>query len=225
MDPIRLLVVDDSAALAEALLFAFSFEPDLHAVGTAPSISRGLEMVEAERPDVVLMDVRLPDGSGIDGVRRVVALRPDTGVIVMTAHADNLIALEAAEAGASGFLLKEVRIARIVAGVRRVAAGAVAVEPAVLDALLAQATAAGVPEEAKHDLSPPEQSVLCLLAEGLDRSAIGERMRIPESEVADVAASLRTQLGARSNLEAVIRAARAGVLRPDQGSNARISNR
>ena len=223
MEPVRLLIVDDSAPLADALLFAFGFEADIDPVGVAPSISQALEMVEAEQPDVVLMDVRLPDGSGIDGVRRVMALRPGTGVIVMTAHADSLIALEAAEAGASGFLLKDVRIARIVGGIRRVAAGAAAVEPAVLEALLAQAAADAV--EAEHDLSPSEQAVLGLLTEGLDRPAMAARMGMSEPEVAAVAASMRARLGARSNLEAVIRGARAGLVEPDQGSSARISNR
>jgi DNA-binding NarL/FixJ family response regulator len=226
VEPVRLLIVDDSAPLAEALIFAFGFEADMDPIGVAPSISRALEMVEAGRPDVVLMDVRLPDGSGIAGVSQVMALRPDTGVIVMTAHADNLIALDAAEAGAAGFLLKDVRIARIVGGVRRVAAGAVGVEPVVLEALMARAVAGGAPAaDAKPDLSPAEQTVLGLLTEGLDRTAIAERMGIPETEVADVAASMRTQLGARSNLEALIRAARAGLVEPDQGSSTRVSNR
>jgi DNA-binding NarL/FixJ family response regulator len=228
VEPVRLLIVEDSAPLAEALLFAFGFEADMAAVGVAPSIGRALEIVEAEQPDVVLMDVRLPDGSGIRAASQVMALRPGTGVIVMTARADNAIALEAAEAGAAGFLLKDVRIARIVGGIRRVAAGAIAVEPALLAALLAQA--AGGPSaadgvEAKHDLSVPEQTVLGLLTEGLDGLAMAERMGIPETEVADAAASMRTRLGARSNFEAVIHAARAGLLGPGQGSSARISNR
>jgi len=226
--PVRLLVVEDSSTLAEALLFAFSFEEGIEAVGVAPTIQRALEMVAVEHPDVVLMDVRLPDGSGIDGVSQVIDRRPGTGVIVMTAHADNLLALDAAEAGAAGFLLKDVRIARIVGGVRRVAAGAVGVEPVVLEALLAQARAGSPPAAGavdKPDLSTAEQTVLGLLTEGLDRTGIAERMAIPETEVADVAASMRTQLGARSNLEALIRAARAGLVEPDQGSSARISNR
>src|SRR4051795_7128297 len=90
-NPVRLLVVEDSATLAEALLFAFSFEEGIEAIGIAPTISRALEMVVAEQPDVVLMDVRLPDGSGIDATTQVVALRPGTPVIVMTAHADHFI--------------------------------------------------------------------------------------------------------------------------------------
>jgi len=229
VEPVRLLVVDDSAALAEALLFAFGFEDDIDPVGVAPSIGRALELVDTENPDVVLMDVRLPDGNGIEGVSRIMERRPATGVIVMTAHADNLIALEAGEAGAAGFLLKDVRIAKILAGVRRVASGAVAVEPAVLEALLASARAGRPPSpeaaDGQHDLSPSEQAVLGLLAEGLDRPAIAESLGLAEIEVADAAVSMRARLGARSNLEAVIRAARAGLLGPDQGSRTRTSNR
>ena len=222
MEPVRLLVVEDSATLAEALLFAFSFEEGIEAVGVAGTIARALEMVESERPDVVLMDVRLPDGSGVEAVSRVLDLRPDTPVIVMTAHADNLVALDAADAGAAGFLLKDVRIAKIVAGVRRVVTGALAVDPALLDAILAQAkTGAALDAE----LPLPERDLVGLLAKGLDREAIAARLGTTEDEVAKTGATMRGHLGARSNLEAVVRAARAGLLGPDQGSRARISNR
>jgi DNA-binding NarL/FixJ family response regulator len=219
---VRLLVVDDSAALAEALLFAFGFEDGIDPVGVAPTIERALERVASDEPDVVLMDVRLPDGSGIDAVSRVVALRPDIHVIVMTAHADNLIALEAADAGAAGFLLKDVRIAKIVAGVRRAAAGALAIDPVVLDAILAHVRAG---RAADIDLTPSERDVLALLVEGLDRPAIAARLGIDDDGAAAIAATLRERVGARSNLEAVVRAARAGLLAPDQTPNARTSNR
>ena len=219
---IRVLVVEDSVALGEALLFAFGFEDGIEAVGVAPTIAQALEMVATDHPDVVLMDVRLPDGSGIEAVSRVLALRPDARVIVMTAHADNLIALEAADAGAAGFLLKDVRIAKIVAGVRRVVAEALAVDAVVLDAMLAQAGTAG---SARVELSPTDGEVVSLMAEGLDRQAIAARLGVAESEVTAIAATLREHLGARSNLEAVVKAGRAGLFGPDQGTRARISNR
>jgi DNA-binding NarL/FixJ family response regulator len=221
-EQIRLLVVEDSAALAEALLFAFGFEDGIEALGVAPTIGRAMEMVASDQPEVVLMDVRLPDGSGVEAVSRVVAQRPDTHVIVMTAHGDNLVALEAADAGAAGFLLKDVRIATIVAGVRRAAAGALAVDPVVLEAMLAQVRTGGAGDV---ELSPSECDVLSLLAEGLDRQAIATRLGVPEDTVAAIAATLREHLGARSNLEAVVRGARAGLFGPDQTSNARTSNR
>jgi DNA-binding NarL/FixJ family response regulator len=222
LESVRLLVVEDSATLGEALLFAFGFEEGIETIGVAPTISRALEMVAEDRPDVVLMDVRLPDGNGVEAVSRVVALRPATAVIVMTAHADHLIALEAADAGAAGFLLKDVRIAKIVAGVRRAVSEALAVDPAVVEAILAQAKTGGA---AAVELSPSERAVVGLLAEGLDRQAIAARLGVDETEVATIAAAMREHLDARSNLEAVVRAARAGLFGPDQGSRARISNR
>jgi DNA-binding NarL/FixJ family response regulator len=219
---IRLLVVEDSASLGEALLFAFGFEDRIDPVGVAPTIGQALEVVAAENPDVVLMDVRLPDGNGVEAVSRVIELRPETAVVVMTAHADNLMALEAADAGAAGFVLKDVRIAKIVTGVRRAVNEGLAVDPAVLDAILAQA---GTGTEAAVDLAEPGRQLLVLLAEGLDRGGIAARLGLEEREVAPLTAALRHQLGARSNLEAVVKAARSGLLGPDQGSRARISNR
>jgi two-component system response regulator DevR len=221
-EQIRLLVVEDSPSLGEALMFAFGFEDGIEPVGVARSIRQALEMAAVERPDVVLMDVRLPDGNGIEAASRVVELRPGTAVIVMTAHADNLIALDAADAGAAGFVLKDVRIAKIVASVRRVVTEALAVDPAVLDAILAQA---GTGASAAVELEQPASELLRLLAEGLDRQTIAARLGIEESNVTRLAAAVRDQLGARSNLEAVVKAARARLLGPDQGSRARISNR
>ena len=225
-EQIRLLVVEDSAALGEALLFAFGFEDGIEPLGVAPTIAQALEMVASEAPDVVLMDVRLPDGSGVEAVSRILALRPGTPVIVMTAHADHLMAIDAADAGAAGFLLKDVRIAKIVSGVRRVVTEGLAVDPAVLEAMLAQGQAGGSPNgSAGAELSPAELDVVMLLADGFDRQAIAARLGVAESEVAVMTAGLRDRLGARSNLEAVVKAARAGLFGPDQGSRARISNR
>ena len=221
-EQIRLLVVEDSPSLGQALMFAFGFENGIEPVGVAPTIRQALEMAATERPDVVLMDVRLPDGNGIEAVSRVVELRPGTAVIVMTAHADNLLALDAADAGAAGFVLKDVRIAKIVASVRRAVTEALAIDPAVLDAILAQA---GPGASAVVELAPAASGLLNLLAGGLDRQAIAARLGMEESEVTRLAAAVRDQLGARSNLEAVVEAARRGLLGPDQDSRARISNR
>lgn len=227
---IRLLVVEDSATLAEALLFAFGFEEGIEPVGVAPSIARALEMVEADRPDVVLMDVRLPDGSGLEAAAGVVALRPGTPVIIMTAHADHLMALDAAKAGAAGFLLKDVRITKLVTGVRQAAAGGVAMEPVILASVLAQATADGAAalpaSEANPSLSAAERDVMALLAEGLDRAAIAERLDLDLGKVGSLVDSACAGLGARSNLEAVVRAAGAGLLGgPDHDASAPMPNR
>lgn len=228
--PIRLLVVEDHAALGEALLFAFSFEAGIETIGVAPTIGRALEMVKTDRPDAVLMDVRLPDGSGLDAAAQVMALRPGTAVVIMTAHADHQKALQAADAGAAGFILKDVRIAKVVAGVRRAVAGDPAVDPAVLQSILTQAAAdgssAGAPPSPVPELSATEQELIEHMARAVDRGAIAAALGMSEAGVADIVTSVQERLGARSALEALVRAARIGLLEgPDQGSRARISSR
>jgi DNA-binding NarL/FixJ family response regulator len=215
--PIRLLIVEDHAALGEALLFAFGFEAGIEAVGVAPTVARALEMVTAERPDVVLMDARLPDGSGFDASARVSALRPGTAVLIMTAHGHQEDGLRAAEAGAAGFILKDVRIAKVVAGVRRAVAGVPAIDPAMLQSVLTQAATQGpqghgaVPGSVA-ELTPSERDLLGLLADGSDGDAAATVLGVGQSELASLTRSLQERLGARSVLEALVRAARGGLL-------------
>ena len=215
--PIRLLIVEDHAALGEALLFAFGFEPGIEAIGVAPTVAGALEMVAAEPPDVVLMDVRLPDGSGVDAAARVSALRPGTAEVIMTAHAHQEDALRAADAGAAGFLLKDVRIAKVVAGVRRAVAGAPAIDPAMLQSVLTQAATqgpgrAGLLPGRASSLTAPERDLVGLLAAGSDRDAAAAALGVAPGELASLTSSLQARLGARSVLEALVLAARFGLL-------------
>ena len=207
----RVLVVEDHAALGEALLFAFGFEEDIEVVGLAATVAAAVETVAAARPDVVLMDVRLPDGNGIDATSRVLEVHSGAAVVVLTAHADPVFALRAAEAGAAGFVPKDVRIAKIVAAVRAVRAGEVAVDPTLLRSLLAQAAADGE----GHDGSalPPEQAaVLELLAQGFGSEAIAAKLGLDGAEVEPRVGAALEALGARSRLEAIVVAARRGLL-------------
>ena len=186
----RVLVVEDHAALGEALLFAFSFEAGVEVVGLAPTVAAAVEMVASSRPDVVLMDVRLPDGNGIEATSRVLEVHPGAAVVVLTAHADPLFALRAADAGAAGFVPKDVRIARIVAAVRAVRAGEVAVEPTVLRSLLAQ---------------------------GVGSEGIAGKLGLDAGDVEPRVAATLEGLGARSRLEALVLAARRGLLQLGSG--------
>jgi DNA-binding NarL/FixJ family response regulator len=228
--PIRLLVVEDHAALGEALLVAFGFEAGIEPIGVAPTVVRALEMVKADRPDVVLMDVRLPDGSGLDAAAQVVSLRPGTAVVIMTAHADHQTALQAADAGAAGFILKDVRMAKIVAGVRRAVAGEPAIDPTMLQSILTRAAldgpAAGTAPARVPELPADERTLIELMAQAVDGSAIATALGMSEDGITDLTISVRERLGARSAMEALVRAARIGLLPgPDQDSRARISSR
>jgi len=213
----RVLVVEDHAALGEALLFAFSFEAGVEVVGLAPTVAAAVEMVASSRPDVVLMDVRLPDGNGIEATSRVLEVHPGAAVVVLTAHADPLFALRAAEAGAAGFVPKDVRIARIVAAVRAVRAGEVAVEPTVLRSLLAQAAAEGNGPSDGAALPAEQQAVLELLAQGVGSEGIAGKLGLDAGDVEPRVAATLEGLGARSRLEALVLAARRGLLQLGSG--------
>jgi DNA-binding NarL/FixJ family response regulator len=207
----RVLVVEDHAALGEALLFAFGFEEGIEVVGLAPTVAAAVETVAASRPDVVLMDVRLPDGNGIEATSRVLEVHPGAAVVVLTAHADPVFALRAAEAGAAGFIPKDVRIAKIVGAVRAVRAGEVAVDPTLLRSLLAQAAAEGA--GSAGDVLPPEQTaVLELLAQGLGSDGIAAKLGLDGAEVEPRVGAILETLGARSRLEAIVVAARRRLL-------------
>jgi len=209
----KVLVVEDHAALGEALLFAFSFEPDIEVVGLAPTVAAALARVAESRPDVVLMDVRLPDGNGIEATGRILEQHPATAVVVLTAHADPAFALRAAEAGAAGFVPKDVRMAKIVGAVRAVRAGEVAVDPTVLRSLLAQATAdADGDGAAASPLPADHRTVLELLAQGAGSDGIAAKLALDAPGAAATVGATLAGLGARSPLEALVLAARRGLL-------------
>jgi DNA-binding NarL/FixJ family response regulator len=215
--PIRLLIVEDHAALGEALLFAFGFEAGIEAIGVVPRVAQALETVTAERPDAVLMDVRLPDGNGFDAAARISALRPGTSVVIMTAHAHQEDALRAADAGAAGFVLKDVRIAKVVAAVRRAVAGVPALDPTMLQSVLTQAATQGPGGDGPvpgliPELTASERGLVGLLASGSDRDAAAAALGVGQGGLASLTSSLQARLGARSVLEALVLAARAGLL-------------
>jgi DNA-binding NarL/FixJ family response regulator len=214
----RVLLVEDHAALAEALQFAFSFEDDIEVVGAASTVAATLELAAAARPDVILMDVNLPDGNGIEATSRVLEVEPGAAVIVLTAHTDPVFAMRAAQAGASGFVPKDVRIAKILAAVRAVMAGDPAVDPTVLRSLLAQAAADGRSDGASAEpLSPDDVAVLELLGQRIGTAGIAEKLGVSEREVTQKVEAAAGRLGARSPLEALVRAARFGMLDPPAG--------
>src|SRR5439155_25073987 len=165
------------------------------------------------------MDVRLPDGNGIDATPRVLELHPSAAVVVLTAHADPLFALRAAEAGAAGFVPKDVRIAKIVAAVRAVRAGEVAVDPTVLRSLLAQAASGGETAGSTADGATPggplpagQLAILELLAQGASSDGIAGKLGLDGAEVESAVAAALSGLGAHSPLQALVLATRRGLL-------------
>lgn len=210
--PLRVLIVEDHVALGEALRMAVDLDGAMDCVGVAGTVAEALALGAAA--DAVLMDVRLPDGDGIDAAGRLKDLRPETCVIVLTAGADSGALLRAAEAGASGLLPKETRLVAILDGVRRGVAGEPVVSPSALQGLLAAARQQGPPDTGRPapELTPEERKLLHLLATGDDAAAIASRLGTTLEACRARISALAPALGARSALEALLVAARQGLL-------------
>jgi DNA-binding NarL/FixJ family response regulator len=216
--PIRVLIVDDHLAFAEALEMAIDTYPDLACVGTPGTIEECLAAVEASCPDVVLIDVRLPDGDGIDAIAHIRAAHEGARVLVLTGYADVGIMARAASAGASGFIPKESPIRAVLEGVRATRNGTMLVDGSTLAAILSRVkprrrTSARKAAIARR-LTARELGVLALMREGLDSHAIAEQLAISLNTCRGHQKSILAKLEAHSQLEAVVVAARLGLIEP-----------
>ncbi len=211
----RVLVVDDHRAVAESIAMAIDLQPDLRCVGIAATSAEARAMLLIKSPDVVLTDVRLPDGDGVDGARRLLELRPDLRVIVLTAHTDLDVIARAASAGVCGFLPKESGIGTVLDAIRRAGEGAMAVDATVLGAVLhrVQGEARQPAEQLGADLTEREREVLGLLGQGRDPQAIARELGISLHTCRGHVKSILAKLDAHSQLQAVVKASRLGLAR------------
>ncbi len=187
MTAIRALVADDHPIVRAGLVALLDAAPDVEVVGTASSGEAAVELAAELSPDVVLMDLRMPgrEGTGIDGdeaTARIVAARPETRVIILTTYENDDAILSAISAGASGYLLKAAPEEELLAGIRAVAAGEVALAPSV-SRLLVQRAAAPAAAAGATVLSARELDVLRLVASGLSNRDIGARLFLGEATV------------------------------------------
>jgi DNA-binding NarL/FixJ family response regulator len=225
----EVLVVEDQQVLASALEIAIGAQPDLNCVGTAGSVDDALLLMAAARPDVVLMDVELPGADGIAGTRMIKAAYPAARVLILTAGTTPGRLAEAAAAGAGGFLGKDSALADILAAIRNPTTGNMVIEGAVLGELLRERSAAGEVQRPGERSSPGadratgpdgarltarEEEVLALMGEGLDPSAIAERLVLSVYTARGHVKNVMAKLGAHTQLEAVVLATKAGLLRP-----------
>jgi DNA-binding NarL/FixJ family response regulator len=212
-----ILIADDQALVRVGLRKILEVEPDTDVVGEANDGEGAVREARRLRPDVVLMDIRMPVLDGIEATRRIVADQPDAKVIVLTTFGLDEYVFDALRAGASGFMLKDAPPEEIAAAVRIVAGG---------DALLAPAVTRSVVEEfARHhpppkrpaalaDLTAREAEVLELLARGLSNAELCERLVVSEATTKTHIARVLQKLGLRDRIQAVIYAYEAGVVTP-----------
>ena len=220
--PIRVLLVDDDALMRAGLAAILSSDSTVEVVGEAADGRLAVEQVSALRPDVVLMDVRMPDLDGIAATREVVAADPDARVVILTTFEDDDYIFGALTAGASGFLLKRTSPEDLLAAIKAVAAGDSLLSPSVtrrvVDRMARLPTGEAVLDKRLGELTPRERQVLAQLARGLSNAEIAEELVIEESTVKTHVKRILMKLRLRDRVQAVIFAYESGLTRPGSGT-------
>ncbi|MFI7386302.1 response regulator [Streptomyces sp. NPDC049813] len=208
--PVRVLLVEDHDMVAEAISLALERSGELEVVGRAATVAAALADLERSKPDVVVMDRRLPDGDGVTAITDVLALLPDARVLVLAGEGSASVAARVAESGGAGLILKENGLSELEDAVRRVAAGEVVFGQDLLADVLGQLT--GRAPGPGANLTPRERQVLHLLAEGLSTAEISEDLGVALNTGRNHVQRVLEKLKARSQLEAVVIARREGLV-------------
>jgi DNA-binding NarL/FixJ family response regulator len=219
----RVLIADDQALVRVGLRKILEAEPELTVVAEAADGEDAVGAARRERPDVVLMDIRMPVLDGIEATRRIVAAQPSTRVLILTTFGLDAYVYDALRAGASGFMLKDAPPEEIAAAVRIVASGEALLAPAVTRAVIEElarrpAAVTPPPPPALADLTPREREVLELLTRGLSNPEICERLVISEATAKTHVARILQKLGLRDRVQVVIFAYETGLVAAGEAS-------
>ncbi len=205
-DPVRVLVVDDQALVREGLMTLLEAAPGIAPVAAAADGEEALALCARHRPDVVLMDLRMPKLDGVEATRRIRETQPDTEIVVLTTHADEESILDALRAGARGYLTKDAGIAEISRAVHAAADHHALLDPVVHARLVAAAGVArpaAPPKALPDELTPREAEVLSLIARGLSNAEIAQTLVVSEATVKSHINHLFAKIGARDRAQAV----------------------
>jgi two-component system, NarL family, response regulator DevR len=205
---IKVFLLDDHEIVRRGVRDLLEAAGDLEIVGEAGTAADAIARVPATRPDVAVLDVRLPDGSGIEVCRDLRAAQPELRCLMLTSFSDDEALIDAIVAGASGYILKEVRGADIVDSVRRVAAGESLLDPQAAARVIERLRNPPPEDERLAALSPQERRILTLLAEGMTNRQIAERLYLAEKTVKNYVSNLLLKLGMHRRTEAAVFAAR-----------------
>jgi DNA-binding NarL/FixJ family response regulator len=207
---IRVLVADDQRLVREGLTALLELVDDLDLVALAEDGAQAITLVDRHRPDVVLMDLRMPGVDGVEATRRIRREHPDVEVVVLTTHADDESILAALRAGARGYLTKDAGVAEIARAVAAAHAGQALLDPQVQERLLR-----GLADQrAPGPLTDRESEVLALIADGLSNTEIAQRLVVSEATVKTHVNRIFAKTGARDRAQAVRWAYQHGLARP-----------
>ena len=216
---VRVLLCDDKALVRSGFRMVLEARKDMEVVGEAENGADALELAARCRPDVILMDVRMPVMDGVEATRRLARTGTSARIVILTTFDSDEYVYEALRAGASGFLLKDVQPAQLVDAIRVVARGEALLAPTVTRRLLDRfahtlpASSRTAPA-ALAELTERELEVLTLLASGLSNAELAERLFLSETTVKTHVSSILRKLGLRDRVQAVVLAYQAGLVRP-----------
>ena len=225
MTAIRILIVDDQALIRSGLKMILDAEADMTVVGQAADGREAIESAHRLRPDVILMDVRMPVMDGIDATRKLVGsgLNPDPSVLILTTFDLDEYVYAAIRAGASGFLLKDAPPDDLIRAIRVVAGGEALLAPSVTRRLIEEFAARPTAEthpEGMDDLTEREIEVLRSLATGLSNAEIADALYVSEATVKTHVSHILTKLNLRDRVQAVVVAYESGLVRPGENPEA-----
>ncbi len=213
MKPIDLLLVDDQRLMRDGLRTLLELEDGLRVVAEAENGLQALTAYEEHQPDVVLMDIRMPEMDGVEATRRLLQAHPDARIVILTTFDDDEYVFDALRAGALGYLLKDVSGAELATAIRTVAAGGALIEPSVARKVLVEfARLPDVPPAAREaHLTAREREILTLIAQGLSNRQIAARLFLAEGTVKNYVSNIFDKLGVDDRTQAAVWAHKHGM--------------
>ena len=212
--PIGVFLLDDHEIVRRGLCDLINHEPDLMVVGEASSVAEALPRIAVCAPRVAVLDVQLGDGSGIEVCREIRSSHPEIACLMLTSYADDEALLDSVVAGASGYVLKQVRGHDLLDGIRRAAAGQSLLDPSVTARVIERLRTGPKEDRRIATLTPREAEILDLVAEGLTNRQIGESLHLAEKTVKNNVSNVLMKMGMQRRTQAAVYAARHADKRP-----------
>jgi DNA-binding NarL/FixJ family response regulator len=212
---IRVFLLDDHEVVRRGLRELLESEDDIQVVGEAGTAEEAVTRIPPTRPHVAVLDVRLPDGNGVEVCREIRSRHPEIQCLILTSFADDEALFQAIMAGAAGYVLKQIKGTDLVDAVRRVAEGQSLLDPAVTSRVLERLRTPPETDERLARLTEQERKILDLIADGLTNRQIAERVHLAEKTVKNYVSNLLTKLGMERRTQAAVYAAGLREQRPD----------
>lgn len=211
---VKVFLVDDHEVVRRGLVDLFGADPELDVVGEAGSVAEAMARVPAARPDVAVLDVRLPDGNGIELCRDLLSRMPDLRCLILTSYTSDEAMLDAILAGASGYVVKDIKGMELARAVKDVGAGRSLLDNRAAAALMAKLRGAAEKQDPLSGLTDQERTLLGLLSEGLTNKQIADRMFLAEKTVKNYVSRLLAKLGMERRTQAAVFATELKRSRP-----------